>query len=69
MQPVICGVATLAIAGIFYTFRSYQDMLIQKQRVLRERVTYMLWVMAGGVENEHSTSRFVDQEAGLETCH
>jgi hypothetical protein len=49
MHTMFCGVATLAVASIFYTWRRYQDILMQKQRTLRERVTYMLWVMANAV--------------------
>ncbi len=49
MPTVVCGAAALAVAGIFYTWRSYHDMIAHKQRTLRERVTYMLWVMANGV--------------------
>ncbi len=49
MPNILCSVATLAVAGIFYTWRAYHDVLIQKQRLLRERVTYMLWVMSNGV--------------------
>jgi hypothetical protein len=49
MPTFVCGVAALAVAGIFYTWRSYHDMMIHKQRTLRERVAYMLWVMATGV--------------------
>jgi hypothetical protein len=49
MHTVVCGVAALAVAGIFYTWRSYHDMLMEKHRMLRERVAYMLWVMAKGV--------------------
>jgi hypothetical protein len=39
-------VAALAVAGIFYTWRAYRDTLVRHQRLLRERVAYMLWVMA-----------------------
>jgi len=46
MHTIGCGVAALAVAWIFYTWRFYHDFLISKQRTLRERVTYMLWVMA-----------------------
>ena len=49
MHTVVCGVAALSVAGIFYTWRYYQDKVMEKQRMLRERVTYMLWVMANGV--------------------
>jgi hypothetical protein len=49
MQTIFCSAASLAVASIFYTWRMYQDVLIQKRRTLRERVTYMLWVMANGL--------------------
>jgi hypothetical protein len=49
MFSVVCGSAALAVAGIFYTWRSYLDFLARKQRTLRERVTYLLWVAAQGV--------------------
>ena len=49
MQTIFCGVASLAVAGIFYTWRTYHDVIVQKKRNLRERVTFMLWVMAQSV--------------------
>jgi hypothetical protein len=50
MHTIVCGAAALSVAGIFYTYRFYRDLINQKQRMLRERVTYMLWVMAAGVQ-------------------
>jgi hypothetical protein len=49
MQTIFTSVAALAVAQIFYLWRSYRDMVRQKQRLLRERVTYMLWTMANAV--------------------
>ena len=46
MLTIVCGTAALAVAGIFYMWRTYQDLIARKQRMLRERVTYMLWVSA-----------------------
>jgi hypothetical protein len=43
---ITSGVATLAVASIFYIYRGYAYALLRRQRVLRERVAYMLWVMA-----------------------
>jgi hypothetical protein len=48
MEIVSCGLSALAIALIFYSWRDYNFGLLQRQRLLRERVTYMLWVMANG---------------------
>lgn len=46
MDPITAPVATLAVAVIFYVHRAYREVLARRQRQLRERVTYMLWVMA-----------------------
>jgi hypothetical protein len=46
MQPVICGLAALAVANIYYFYRYYIQKQTEKQRRLRERVAYMLWVAA-----------------------
>jgi hypothetical protein len=49
MHTICCNIAALAVAGIFYTWRSYLVRQSRRERTLRERVTYMLWVMAGQV--------------------
>ncbi len=46
MQPILGNVAALAVALIFYTWRMFLSGRERKQRVLCERVAYMLWVMA-----------------------
>jgi hypothetical protein len=46
MHSFTCSVATLAVAGIYYVWRVYQLAQFKRQRTLRERVAYMLWVMA-----------------------
>jgi len=40
--------AALTVASVFYCYREYQTILQKKNRRLRERVAYMLWVMANG---------------------
>lgn len=49
MQVLFCSVPTLAISTIYCLW--HQQMLRQqrRQRRLRERLTYMLWVMANQV--------------------
>ena len=49
MQPLWGNVAALAVAIIFYVYRAHQQVRVRR-RVLRERVAYMLWVMAQRVE-------------------
>jgi hypothetical protein len=46
MNLLPCSLATLAVAGIYYGWRAYFAALLRRQRTLRERVAYMLWVMA-----------------------
>jgi hypothetical protein len=50
MQPLWGNVAALAVAIIFYVYRAHLQVRLQRQRLLRERVAYMLWVVAQRVE-------------------
>jgi hypothetical protein len=45
MQLVFCGMCALAVATIFYGWREYQFRQVGRDRQLRSRVAYMLWVM------------------------
>jgi hypothetical protein len=55
MQPVFTSMAALAVASIFYTWRAWQQTQYQRERTLRERVAYMLWIMATREEQEVAT--------------
>jgi hypothetical protein len=46
MQPIWLNVAALAVALIFYLWKSHRQILERRRRAVRDRVTYMLWVMA-----------------------
>lgn len=46
MQIVIGSLGALAIANIYYWYRSYRQAMIERQCRLCERVAYMLWVAA-----------------------
>ena len=50
MQPIVGNVAALAVALIFYTWRMFRTVQMRRQRVLSERVAYMLWVVADQAE-------------------
>jgi len=50
MSPIWSSVAALAVAVIYYVFRAYALVQERKKRKLRQRVAYMLWVMANGME-------------------
>lgn len=49
MATVSYGLSALTIAMLFYSWRGYSFKIAGRQRQLRERVTYMLWVVANGV--------------------
>ena len=46
MEMLCCNVAALAVALLYYTWRAYHQARLARRRVLRERVAYMLWVLA-----------------------
>jgi len=49
MSVVVCAASALSVALLFYGWRSYQHKVENREKQLRERVTYMLWVMANSV--------------------
>jgi hypothetical protein len=46
MNPVVCHFAAVAVAMLYCSWRRHQDLLVNKQRVLRERVAQMIWAIA-----------------------
>ena len=46
MNLIVCAASALSVAVLFYSWRSYHHQLLQQRNKLRERVAYMLWVMA-----------------------
>jgi hypothetical protein len=52
MPILCCNVAALTVALIYYMWRSYNHARLARQRVLRERVAHMLWVMADRIDAE-----------------
>ncbi len=46
-MPTLCsGVAALAVASIYYLWRTYAVVYLRQQILVHQRVAYMLWVMA-----------------------
>jgi hypothetical protein len=52
MPPLLCSVPTFAVSLIYCCYHAYRHALLRRDRVLRERVAYMLWVMAGCVDED-----------------
>ena len=46
MQLLFVNAAALAVAVIYYSWRTYHQVALRRRFVLRARVAYMLWVMA-----------------------
>lgn len=47
MPPMLCcQIAALTIAGLYYVWRDMLRMHARDSRLVRERVTYMLWIAA-----------------------
>ena len=51
MSLFYCAIALAAVTVIYLFWRSYLWGLLQRRRILRDRVAHMLWVMAD-VEDE-----------------
>jgi hypothetical protein len=60
MQPIWVNAAALAVVAIYFIWRALQQVNARRrvpmdaERVLRERVAYMLWVTAETVEETAS---------------
>ena len=46
MQILCTNLAALAIAALYYSWRDLYQARLLRERVLRERVAYMLWTAA-----------------------
>jgi hypothetical protein len=46
MQLFAPGVAALAVATIYYAWRAYFHVQLRQQRLLHQRVAYLLWTLA-----------------------
>ena len=55
MYAIVSNVAALAVAALFYLWRSHYEARRQRLRLRRQRVAYLLWVLAERVE-EHDPS-------------
>ena len=51
MEPMLSALPTLMVTAVFYCWHVYRREMLRRDRVLRERVAYMLWVMAQRIDN------------------
>jgi hypothetical protein len=46
-MPTICSAAALTVAAVYCAWRAFAQARQRRERLLRRRVAFMLWVMAG----------------------
>lgn len=46
MNPLFGSIATLSISVIYLVWKMYRENRHHREKVVRQRVAYMLWVMA-----------------------
>jgi hypothetical protein len=49
MYPVVFSYPTLAVSAIYCIWHAYLRFRTMQERTLRERVAFMLWVMANPI--------------------
>lgn len=54
MQPIVTNMAALAVATLYYLWRAHYQTRQRRDCVLRQRVAYMLWVMADQIQGSDS---------------
>jgi hypothetical protein len=59
MQPIMANMAALAVASLFYLWRSHHQGELQRRRVLCQRVAHLLWVLAQRIEGSESQTAAV----------
>jgi hypothetical protein len=54
MQPIVTNMAALTVATLYYLWRAHYQTRQRRDRVLRQRVAYMLWVIAERIQGGDS---------------
>ncbi len=57
MNPLSLSMATFAVSTIYIVWQNYRQLMARRERILRERVTYMLWCAANQEEYDESLSQ------------
>jgi hypothetical protein len=50
VNALVCSIPTLAISSIYCIWHANRLRQQRRERILRERVTYLLWVLANSLE-------------------
>jgi hypothetical protein len=57
MNPIWCNLAAVAVGLLYCFWRTHRRQLGRKHQQIRERVAYMLWVMADHSDESKPFSR------------
>ena len=52
VNPMISTLPTLMVTAVYYCWYVYLRERRRRDQVLRERVTYLLWVVAQGIDEQ-----------------
>lgn len=66
MNALVSSIPTLAISTIYCIWHANRLRQQRRERILRERVTYMLWVLANSLEDDepaHASALTPQQQA------
>jgi hypothetical protein len=55
MHPIVTNMAALAVATLYYVWRSHYQTRLLRERILRQRVAYMLLSMVGQGEKSDAS--------------
>ena len=52
MDPMVSTLPTLMVTAVYYCWHVYRTEMRRRNRLLRERVTYMLWVISQRMDEQ-----------------
>ena len=50
MESLYSTLTALAVVGVYILWQRYSVVRMRRERTIQERVTYMLWTMAGQIQ-------------------
>ena len=61
MQQLACSIAILMVTVIYLFWRAYLQAALRRRQVLRERLAYLLWVLADMDETDLAMADLLDK--------
>ena len=54
MHMLVTNMTALAVGTLYYLWRAHHQEQVRRRRILRERVAFLLWTVAGQIQNSDS---------------